>query len=380
MKLCKNRGIKQIYFHAFMDGRDTLPHSGINFIKEFQKQADKIGIGKIATISGRYYAMDRDNRWDRIEKAYQAIVNGIGEHITDATESIQISYNNDITDEFIIPKVMMENEKPVAKLENNDAIISLNFRADRIRQITASVMVPEFSKFQREKITNLKFVSFNEYDAKFSPFVEVAFRLKKQKNILGEIISKNGLYQLRLAETEKYAHVTFFFNGGLEQPFDNESRILVKSPAVATYDLQPEMSAYEVKNQLLEALKKNKYELIITNFANCDMVGHSGNFEATVKAVEAVDKCLGEIFPIAKENNYNVILIADHGNAEKMLDENGNIFTAHSINKVPCIISLTDKNKFELKDGILADIAPTILHIMQIDIPNEMSGKILIKR
>ena len=338
LKFAKVNGLEQVYFHAFMDGRDTLPNSGFGFIKEFQQKSKEIGIGKIATISGRYYAMDRDTRWDR---------------------------------------VIVTNGKAVAKINDNDSVVAFNFRADRMRQITRALKITEFDEFPTEDLNNLKFVCFNEYDVKFNEFVSVAFKLPKLNNILGEIISKNGLKQLRLAETEKYAHVTFFFNGGVEEPFMNEDRILVKSPNVATYDLKPEMSAFEVKDKLISAINSNEYSLIITNFANCDMVGHTGFFDAAIKAVETVDKCIGEIIPIGKKNNYNILLTADHGNADKMLDSDGNVFTAHSLNKVPFVISLTGNN-LAVDGGKLADIAPTVLKIMGIPKPPEMTGKCLI--
>ena len=378
LKMLKGKEISQVYLHAFLDGRDTLPHSGIDFMREFMAKTREIGIGKITTISGRYYAMDRDNRWERIEKAYNAIVFAKGEKFTDPIDAIQKSYENNITDEFIIPKVILEGGKPVALVEENDAVIFFNFRSDRARQITRAFIQPEFDKFQRKKFQNLKYVTFSEYDIQFNPLVEVCFSLPKLTNILGEVISKQGLKQLRLAETEKYAHVTFFFNGGKEEPFSNEDRILVPSPKVATYDLQPEMSANIVKNKLVDALKSEKYDLIVTNFANCDMVGHTGIFEAAIAAVEAVDKCLGEIIPAAKKHNYNILLTADHGNAEKMLDETVQVFTAHSTNDVPIILSLIAKEKPELKKGKLADIAPLILKIINIKQPEEMTGKCLI--
>ncbi|NQV17134.1 MAG: 2,3-bisphosphoglycerate-independent phosphoglycerate mutase [Armatimonadetes bacterium] len=378
LKMLKEKRISQVYLHAFMDGRDTLPHSGIHFMREFIAKTREIGIGKIATISGRYYAMDRDNRWERIEKAYNAIVYGKGGEFTDTVDAIRKSYDTDITDEFITPKVIIENGKPVASVEENDAVIFFNFRSDRARQITRVFIQPEFDKFQRKEFQNLKYITFSEYDIQFNPFVEVCFRLPILTNILGEVISKQGLKQLRLAETEKYAHVTFFFNGGKEEPFLNEDRILVPSPKVATYDLQPEMSAYIVKDKLVEALKSEKYDLIITNFANCDMLGHTGVFKAAVAAVEAVNKCLEEIIPAAKKHNYNIILTSDHGNAEKMLNEIEQVFTAHSTNDVPLVLSLTPKEKPELKTGKLADIAPLILKIMNIKQPEEMTGKCLI--
>ncbi|MBT4575597.1 MAG: 2,3-bisphosphoglycerate-independent phosphoglycerate mutase [Candidatus Cloacimonetes bacterium] len=377
LKFAKVNGLEQVYFHAFMDGRDTLPNSGFGFIKEFQQKSKEIGIGKIATISGRYYAMDRDTRWDRVEKAYKAFVQSEGENFTDPIKAIESSYNDNISDEFIIPKVIVTNGKAVAKINDNDSVVAFNFRADRMRQITRALKITEFDEFPTEDLNNLKFVCFNEYDVKFNEFVSVAFKLPKLNNILGEIISKNGLKQLRLAETEKYAHVTFFFNGGVEEPFMNEDRILVKSPNVATYDLKPEMSAFEVKDKLISAINSNEYSLIITNFANCDMVGHTGFFDAAIKAVETVDKCIGEIIPIGKKNNYNILLTADHGNADKMLDSNGNVFTAHSLNKVPLVISLTGNN-LAVDGGKLADIAPTVLKIMGIPKPPEMTGKCLI--
>ena len=380
LKMLKENGISQVYLHAFMDGRDTLPHSGKDFMREFMTKSREIGIGKIATISGRYYAMDRDNRWKRIEKAYNAIVFGKGEEFFDPIDAIQKSYDNNITDEFIIPKVIFENGKPVASVEENDGVVFFNFRSDRARQITRAFILPGFDKFQRKEFQNLKYITFSEYDILLDPYVEVCFRLQKLTNILGEIISKQGLKQLRLAETEKYAHVTFFFNGGKEEPFSNEDRILVPSPKVATYDLQPQMSANIVKDKLINALKSEQYDLIVTNFANCDMVGHTGIFEAAVAAVEAVDKCLAEIIPAAITHNYNIILTADHGNAEKMLDETGQVFTAHSTNDVPLILSLTDKEKPELTNGKLADIAPLILEIMNIKQPEEMTGICLIKK
>ena len=377
LKFAKVNGLEQVYFHAFMDGRDTLPNSGFGFIKEFQQKSKEIGIGKIATISGRYYAMDRDTRWDRVEKAYKAFVQSDGENFTDPIKAIESSYNDNISDEFIIPKVIVTNGKAVAKINDNDSVVAFNFRADRMRQITRALKITEFDEFPTEDLNNLKFVCFNEYDVKFNEFVSVAFKLPKLNNILGEIISKNGLKQLRLAETEKYAHVTFFFNGGVEEPFMNEDRILVKSPNVATYDLKPEMSAFEVKDKLISAINSNEYSLIITNFANCDMVGHTGFFDAAIKAVETVDKCIGEIIPIGKKNNYNILLTADHGNADKMLDSDGNVFTAHSLNKVPFVISLTGNN-LAVDGGKLADIAPTVLKIMGIPKPPEMTGKCLI--
>jgi len=357
LRLCKQAGLQDVYYHAFMDGRDTLPNSGIEFMQQFQQKAEEIGVGKVATVTGRYYAMDRDNRWERIEKAYDALVRGKGLEFTDPLTAIQSSYDNDITDEFIVPSVITKNGKPVALVEENDAVIAFNFRADRMRQITRVFKIPGFPEFKRTEFKNLKYVSFNDYDINFKEYVDVAFRLEPMQNILGKVIEEHGLKQLRIAETEKYAHVTFFFNGGVEQPFTGEDRILVNSPKVATYDLQPEMCAFEVKENLISAINSENYDLIVCNFANCDMVGHTGVFEAAVKAVETVDACLAEIIPTAQKKGYNILLTADHGNAEKMLDEKGRVFTAHSKNQVPFVIAFAHNEPHRLAEGILADIA-----------------------
>lgn len=378
LKEAKKAGIKEVYYHAFMDGRDTLPTSGIKFIQEFLDKATEIGIGKIATVNGRYYAMDRDNRWDRVEKAYRAIAVGNGNFAVDSIEAIEASYANKVEDEFIIPTVLQENGQPIAKVEDNDAVIFFNFRADRAREITRAFMQPDFTHFEVKKYSNLKFVTLSQYDINFTDWVEVAFKMPSMDNILGEVIANNNLKQVRLAETEKYAHVTFFFNGGKEDPFTGEERILVPSPSVATYDLQPEMSAPEVTEKLLEALKNPEYSLIITNFANCDMVGHTGFIDATIKAVETVDASVGKIAKVAKENGVSILLTADHGNAETMLDKDGNIMTSHSTNPVPIVIA--SPNVKSLKSGVLADIAPTILTMMNLEIPKEMTGQILIEK
>lgn len=373
--MAKENNLDEVYLHAFMDGRDTLPHSGKGFIEEFQKEASIIGIGKIASIIGRYYVMDRDNRWERIELAYKTLVNGDGERFEDPIAAIDTSYAEGITDEFIKPKNIVANGKPIATISDNDAILFFNFRSDRAREITRSFIMDDFPHFAVKKFTNLKYSTFSEYNIEFNGLADVCFRLPKLTNILAEYVANKGLKQLRLAETEKYAHVTFFFNGGKEKPFKNEERCLVQSPKVSTYDLQPEMSAFEVKDRLVEAISSNKYDLIITNFANCDMVGHTGVFEATVKAVETVDQCMGEVIPTAEKNNYSIILIADHGNAEKMQDDAGNIFTAHTTNPVPVVISVADKKNICIKNGILADIAPTILKLMGLEQPVEMTGR-----
>lgn len=378
LRMAKLNMLDEVYLHAFMDGRDTLPNSGFGFMQEFLEKAKEIKIGKVATIIGRYYVMDRDNRWDRVEKAYDALVNGKGVKAEDPLKAIQNSYDEKVTDEFILPCVMQEDGKPVAKIEENDAVIFFNFRADRAREITRSFIYNDFAEFPTTKFKNLKYVTFNQYDVNYGDKVEVAFRLPELTNILGQVVAENGGKQLRIAETEKYAHVTFFFNGGKEVPNKGEERILVPSPKVATYDLQPEMSAYEVKDKLKAALLEDKFDLVIVNFANCDMVGHTGVFDAVVKAVETVDACVGELLPVAKEMKYNVLVTADHGNAEKLLDENENVFTAHTTNPVPLIIITADGSEVEVKKGILGDIAPTILKLMDLEIPEDMTGKVLI--
>ncbi|MCB5230372.1 MAG: 2,3-bisphosphoglycerate-independent phosphoglycerate mutase [Candidatus Cloacimonas sp.] len=378
LELCRRRSFDRVFLHAFMDGRDTLPQSGIDFMRYYLAKVEEYKLGKLATVSGRYYSMDRDNRWDRIQKAYEAIVNGEGEPITDPIEGIERSYSEGLTDEFIIPKVVFENGRPVAKVKDNDAIVFLNYRADRTRQLTRAFISPDFNLFATKPLNYLKFVSMSEYDSSFEPYLEVAFRAEEQKQILGEVVADSGLKQLRIAETEKYAHVTFFFNSGREEPFMKEERILVPSPKVASYDLQPEMSAVEIKENLTEAIIKGEHSLIVTNFANCDMVGHTGVFEATVKAVETVDQCIGEIYPIAKQGGYDVIITADHGNAEKMVDEDSNIFTAHTTNPVPVIIIRQNKVNYGVKSGKLADLAPTILDLLGIPIPSEMTGGTLL--
>ncbi|RLC46429.1 MAG: 2,3-bisphosphoglycerate-independent phosphoglycerate mutase [Candidatus Cloacimonadota bacterium] len=379
LKLAKKSNLKKVYLHAFMDGRDTSPTSGIGFIKQFQNKAKEIGIGKIATISGRYYAMDRDNRWERIEKAYRAISYGYGIKETNPITAIEKSYQHNITDEFIIPIVIEDNGKPVATVEQGDSIIFYNFRADRARQLTQSFIYKDFDKFKRP-YKDTFFICMTQYNKDFDKFVHTAYAPVKLKNVFGEVLAKNGMKQLRIAETEKYAHVTFFFNGGLEKPFPNEDRILIPSPKVATYDLQPEMSAYKLTDEVIKKIESEQYNAIILNFANCDMVGHTGIFEAAVRAVEAVDKCIGKIIKALEKHNYDYIITADHGNAEFMFDENGNPMTAHTTNKVPFIIS-SDKCHCKRKlreNGILADIIPSLLEIMNIDKPEEMTGKSLI--
>ncbi len=373
LKLAKQKGLDKVYIHAFLDGRDVPPSSAAEFVEECMKETEKIGVGKIATVMGRYYAMDRDNRWDRVEKAYAAMVYGEGVEADCPVCAIKNSYAQEVTDEFVVPAVI----KGGATIKPNDSVIFYNFRPDRAREITRALVDPDFKGFERKNgFFPLNYVCMTQYDATM-PNVEVAFKPQTLENTLGEYISNLGMEQLRIAETEKYAHVTFFFNGGVEKQYPGEDRILVKSPAVATYDLQPEMSAYEVTEKLVPAIKSGKYDMIILNFANCDMVGHTGVFEAAVKAVEAVDTCVGKVIDAVKETGGVALITADHGNADKMIDDDGEPFTAHTTNPVPfCVVGYD----CELRDGgRLADIAPTMLQIMNLPQPEEMDGKSLIK-
>jgi len=378
LELCQQKNFDRVYFHAFMDGRDTLPHDGEHFIKEYCQRAEKAGRGAVASVCGRYYAMDRDNRWERVEQAYNMLVYGKGEVCDDPTLAVSRSYENGVTDEFILPTIIQKDGKPIALVEENDAIIFFNFRSDRPREITKCFIYSDFAEFPVKKFQNLWYVTMTEFDIHFAPYVSVAFKLEKLENILGQVIQDNEMKQLRLAETEKYAHVTFFFNGGVEEPFNGEDRILVPSPKVASYDLQPEMSAFLVKDKAVGALNAEVYDLIIINFANCDMVGHTGVFEAVVKAVETVDACLSEIIPLAVSKGYHVIVTADHGNAEQMLDDAGNVMTAHSMNEVPFILIHNQRKMCSLTDGKLGDIAPTLLYLLDIEVPDEMTGDFLI--
>lgn len=374
LELAKRNGIDKVYVHCFMDGRDVPPTSGKEYVKELQKKLNEIGVGKIATVMGRYYAMDRDNRWERVAKAYDAIVNGEGVKNPDPVAAVEESYKNDVTDEFIVPVVCAEN----AEVSKDDSVIFFNFRPDRARELTRTLVDPDFNGFERKKgFFPLKYVCMTQYDAAM-PNVDVAFKPEKLTNTFGEYISNLGLTQLRIAETEKYAHVTFFFNGGVEKTFPGEDRVLIPSPKVATYDLQPEMSAYKVTDEVVARINSDKYDVIVLNFANCDMVGHTGVFDAAVKAVEAVDECVGRVTKAIADKGGVTLITADHGNADKMIDEDGSAFTAHTTNLVPFAVVGKD---CELRDGgRLADIAPTMLEIMGIDIPSEMTGESLIKK
>ena len=372
MELAKRSGVDKVYIHCFMDGRDVPPTSGKDYLAELYKKCDEIGVGEIATVMGRYYAMDRDNRWERVVKAYKAMTEGEGVKFDCACKMMEESYANDVTDEFIVPAV---SEKAVP-VKDNDSIVFFNFRPDRAREITRAFVDPAFSGFEREQLNGLYYVCMTQYDATM-PNVHVAFKPELLENTFGEYISDKGLKQLRIAETEKYAHVTFFFNGGVEKQYPGEDRILVKSPAVATYDLQPEMSAYEVTDKLLAAIDSDKYDAIILNYANCDMVGHTGVFDAAVKAVEAVDTCVGKIVDAVAAKGGVTLITADHGNADKMYEADGSPFTAHTTNPVPFIVV---GYPCELREGgRLCDIAPTMLKIMGLEQPKEMTGVSIIK-
>ena len=379
LELAKRKGLdNNVFIHAFMDGRDTLPASGEGYIQELQEKMKEKGVGKIASISGRYYAMDRDKRWDRVEKAYNALVKGEGVLAKDPIQAIEESYQQEIFDEFVVPTVITDaNDQPLAKIENGDSVIFFNFRPDRARQLTRAIVDNQFDGFKTDKL-DIDFVCMTEYDDTM-PNVKIAFKPEQLTNTFGEVVSNLGKKQLRIAETEKYAHVTFFFNGGREEPYPGEDRILVNSPKVATYDLQPEMSAYEVTEKVVEAINSEKYDTIVLNFANTDMVGHTGNIDAAIKAVEAVDKCVGEIVEAVQKQNGVLLITADHGNAEQMIDyQTGEPLTSHTTNLVPLI--LVGMENVELKDGRLCDLTPTMLDIMEEQKPKEMTGESLLIR
>jgi len=376
LELAKRRGLEKVYIHAFLDGRDVPPSSAKEYVANAVKKCEEIGVGKIATVMGRYYAMDRDNRWERVEKAYAAIVYGEGVSESCPVEAVQHSYDNGVTDEFMIPAVIEGGDT----VKENDSVIFYNFRPDRAREITRTFVDDDFTGFERRNGRfPVFYVCMTQYDATM-PNVEVAFKPQKLINTMGEYLSKNGKTQLRIAETEKYAHVTFFFNGGVEKQYDGEDRILVKSPAVPTYDLQPHMSAYEVTEKCVEAIKSGKYDVVILNFANCDMVGHTGVFEAAVKAVEAVDWGVKKVTDAVAEMGGVTCITADHGNADRMIDLDGTPFTAHTTNPVPfCVVGYPECKELRA-GGVLADIGPTMLDIMGLPQPVEMTGKSMIMR
>lgn len=381
-ELAKRNGLKDVYFHCFTDGRDVSPTSGKGFMEYAAEYLSKVGVGKIATISGRFYAMDRDNIWERVDKAYRAIADGDGIYEENPIDAMQHSYDNGVTDEFVIPTVITEGGKPVATVDKGDSIIFANFRPDRARMITRSFIYEDFDGFKREKgFLAPVFVSYTQYDVTFNDKLDVAFKPESYTNTLGEYLSKCGLKQFRIAETQKYAHVTFFFNGGVEAANPNEDRILIDSPKIATFDLKPEMSAYEVADKAVETIKSGEYDVMILNFANCDMVGHTGIMEAAIKAVKAVDECVKKVVTAIQSVGGQVLITADHGNADCMYDtEVKEPFTAHTTNPVP-LIKIDDKRDIGLLDGgKLCDIAPTMLDMMGIDIPAEMTGHSLLKK
>lgn len=385
LKLAKNQGLEEVYVHAFTDGRDTSTTGGLSYLREFEKQAKEIGIGRIASVSGRYYAMDRDKRWDRIEKAYRVMTEGspscgaadLPPCPESAAEIFEKSYANGVTDEFIVPTAVCEGGRPIALVEDGDAVIFYNFRPDRARQISGAFLDEHFEGFERER-RNLRFVGMTQYDATIEG-IHTAYLPQTLENTLGEYASKLGMRQLRIAETEKYAHVTFFFGGGVEKPYEGEERILVNSPKVATYDLKPEMSAFEVTDRLIEEIGKDRFDIIICNYANPDMVGHTGVYEAAVKAIEAVDTCVGRVVEALERVGAGYIITADHGNSECMANPDGTPMTAHTTNLVPLVIG--GCGDLPLREGgILSDLAPTILDLMRIEKPVEMTGRSLIRR
>ena len=380
LELAKREGLEKVYVHCFLDGRDTPPASGKDFVQQLSDEMKKIGVGEIATVMGRYYAMDRDNRWDRVELAYNAMVKGSGQTAECGVCAVEQSYKEGTNDEFVLPTVVQKDGAPVAVIQDKDSVIFFNFRPDRAREISRAFCCDEFDGFAREKKLDLTYVCFTEYDETI-PNKEVAFHKVSITNTFGEFLAANKKTQARIAETEKYAHVTFFFNGGIEEPNEGEDRILVKSPKVATYDLKPEMSAYEVCDKLVEAIKSCKYDMIIINFANPDMVGHTGIENAAIKAVEAVDECVGKAVEALKSVDGQMFICADHGNAEQLVDYGtGAPFTAHTTNPVPFILVNYDSAYTLREGGCLADIAPTLSEMMGMEQPKEMTGKSLLQK
>jgi len=373
--VCKNEGLVNVFIHAFTDGRDCDPKSGLGFISELQTHLNN-SVGKIASVSGRYYAMDRDKRWERIKLAYDTLVNGIGEKATDAIAAVENSYAKNVTDEFIKPAVVVaEDQQPLATIKDGDVAICFNFRTDRCREITQVLTQIDLPDYGMKKLL-LHYTTMTEYDKTYKD-VHVVFETDNLNNTLGEILQQHGLKQIRIAETEKYPHVSFFFSGGREKPFDGEKRIMIASPKVATYDLKPEMSAYEVTEALLPEIKNKTADFICLNYANADMVGHTGIWEAAIKAVETVDTCVGQIVTAGLENGYTTFLTADHGNSDYMINEDGSPNTAHTMNPVPFFI-IDNEWRGKIKPGKLGDIAPTMLTMMQLPIPKEMTGEVLI--
>ena len=380
LEMAKRRDFEDVYVHCFLDGRDTPPASAESYIVKLQEKMQEKEIGKIASICGRFYSMDRDKRWERVQKCYDALVKGEGKKASSAVKAIEDSYQKEVFDEFVEPTVICNGEEPVATIEKNDSVIFFNFRPDRAREITRALVDPEFNDFETKKDLNLYFVCFTNYDETM-PNVHIAFQKETLHNTFGEYVSKLGYTQLRIAETEKYAHVTFFFNGGEEKLFKGEDRILVPSPKVETYDLKPEMSAYEVTDKVIEAIQKDYYDCIILNYANTDMVGHTGSLEAAIKAVEAVDECVGKVVKLVEEKEGNLLITADHGNAEQMIDyATGEPHTAHTTNPVPLILVTKNENLKLKTGGKLADLAPTMLDLMNLEKPEEMTGESLLDK
>lgn len=376
LELAKRNDIEKVYVHAYLDGRDVPPSSAAEYMEEAVEKIKEIGVGSVATISGRFYAMDRDNAWDREEKAYAALVCGEGVQEDDPVQAIKNSYANDVTDEFMLPTVVDKN----GMIKEKDSVIFFNFRPDRARQLTRAFVDPDFTGFERrDGYFPLTFVCMAQYDAEM-PNVLVAYPPEELTMTFGEYLSKNGKTQLRLAETQKYAHVTFFFNGGEEKQFEGEDRILVNSPKVATFDMKPEMSAYEVCDNLVTSIQSGKYDVIIVNFANPDMVGHTGIMEAAIQAIEAVDECVGKALDAILAVDGQMFICADHGNAEKLIDEDGSPFTAHTTNQVPFIVVNYDEDVTLREGGCLADIVPTLIEMMGMKQPEEMTGKSLLVR
>lgn len=379
LELARKAGLSKVYVHAFLDGRDTAPTSGKGFMEELVAKMKEIGVGEVASVSGRYYAMDRDNNWDRVEKAYTAITKGEGETATCPVQAIADSYAKDVNDEFVVPVVITKDGTPVATVNDNDSVVFFNFRPDRAREMTRAFCDDDFTGFNRGARKNVKFVCFTEYDVTI-PNKAIAFNKVSLNNTFGEYLAANNMTQARIAETEKYAHVTFFFNGGVEEPNNGEDRILVNSPKyVPTYDKKPRMSAYTVCDELCKAITSDKYDVIICNFANPDMVGHTGVIDSAVKAIEVIDECVGEVVEFIKQVDGQLFICADHGNAEMLIDyETGDPFTAHTTNPVPFILVNADPAYTLRENGCLADIVPTLIELMGMEQPEEMTGKSLL--
>ena len=382
LKLAKDHGLEKVFVHCFMDGRDVPPSSGKGYVEQVDAKLKELGVGRIATVMGRYYAMDRDNRFERVEKAYAALTYGEGLTASSAAEAMQQSYDAGVTDEFVVPTVVLTDGKPTATIQAQDSVIFYNFRPDRAREISRAYIFEDFDGFERKNgFFPLYYVSMTQYDKTFEGRLQIAFKPQSMHNTLGEYLAKMGKTQVGIAETEKYAHVTFFFNGGVEAPNEGEDRALIASPKVATYDLKPEMSAYEVTDEAVRRIESGKYDVMILNFANCDMVGHTGVMDAAVAAVHAVDSCVRMVVEAIQKTGGRCIITADHGNAEYMWDEKAQVpFTAHTTNPVPCILVDDSRKSVELREGgRLCDLAPTLLDLMELPVPQEMTGKTLIK-